>query len=277
MTTVTASLSPADDQIPVDGAATGCGAWVTDAALLGQRNLRRMLRSPDLLFYALFQPVIFILLFAYVFGGAIAVPGGNYLQFLLPGIFVQIVVFGSVAATAIGVAQDMERGVMDRFRSLPMTDSSVLMGRQFSEIVRNVISIVVMVAVGLLLGFRFHGNLTQTIAGFGLLLLFGFAFSWLAALIGLASGSTEAAQSAGMLWLFPFTFVSSAFVPTSTMPAWLRLYASHSPISALVDTLRAWFGGYADGARPLESAAWCMVIIAIFMPLAIARYRRRDV
>jgi ABC transporter DrrB family efflux protein len=263
-------------QEPKVAASTGLGWWLNDAVLLGQRNIRGILRSPDLVFYSLFQPVVFMLLFAYIFGGAINVPGMNYRQFLLPGIFVQMVVFGSVAATAIGIAEDMQRGIMDRFRSLPMTSSSVLMGRQVTEIFRNLVSIVVMVVAGLIVGFRFQGSLLDTLAGFGLLLLFGFAFSWLAALIGLSVRSAQAAQSAGLVWLFPFVFLSSAFVPTSSMPTWLRVIADYSPVTVVVNTLRAWFGGQPAGANVWISLAWAIGLIAIFMPLSIARFNRRD-
>jgi ABC transporter DrrB family efflux protein len=255
---------------------TGIGWLLTDSILLGQRNLKRILRSPDLIFYALFMPLVFMFLFVYVFGGAIHVPGMSYRQFLLPGLFVQMVIFGSVSATAIGVAEDMQRGIMDRFRSLPMTTSSVLMGRQITEILRNVITIAVMVVAGLLIGFRFRGTLAETLAGFGLLLLFGFAFSWLAAFIGLSVGSAQAAQSAGLVWLFPFVFLSSAFVPTQTMPIWLRVFAERSPITAIVNTLRAWFDGQSAGAAPWMALAWALGLIAVFMPLSIARFNRGE-
>ncbi|HEU4711119.1 MAG TPA: ABC transporter permease [Pyrinomonadaceae bacterium] len=249
--------------------------WLNDVTLMAQRNVRRMLRSPDLVFYAVLQPVVFILLFVYVFGGAMQqIPNMNYKQFLFPGIFVQTVVFGSVAATAIGVALDMQRGIMDRFLSLPISSSSVLMGRQFSEILRNVLLIVVLVVVSLIVGFRFQGSLPNVLLGMGLLLFFGFAFSWVAALIGLASGSAEAAQSAGIMWLFPFTFVSSAFVPTSTMPGWLQVYAQHSPITSMVDTLRILFNGQPATSAIWISLAWSLGITAVFMPLSIARFRR---
>jgi ABC transporter DrrB family efflux protein len=255
---------------------TGIGWLLTDSILLGQRNLKRILRSPDLIFYALFMPLVFMFLFVYVFGGAIHVPGMSYRQFLLPGLFVQMVIFGSVSATAIGVAEDMQRGIMDRFRSLPMTTSSVLMGRQITEILRNVITIAVMVVAGLLIGFRFRGTMAETLAGFGLLLLFGFAFSWLAAFIGLSVGSAQAAQSAGLVWLFPFVFLSSAFVPTQTMPIWLRVFAERSPITAIVNTLRAWFDGQSAGAAPWMALAWALGLIAVFMPLSIARFNRGE-
>jgi ABC transporter DrrB family efflux protein len=254
----------------------GIGWLLTDSILLGQRNLKRILRSPDLIFYALFMPLVFMFLFVYVFGGAIHVPGMSYRQFLLPGLFVQMVIFGSVSATAIGVAEDMQRGIMDRFRSLPMTTSSVLMGRQITEILRNVITIAVMVVAGLLIGFRFRGTMAETLAGFGLLLLFGFAFSWLAAFIGLSVGSAQAAQSAGLVWLFPFVFLSSAFVPTQTMPIWLRVFAERSPITAIVNTLRAWFDGQSAGAAPWMALAWALGLIAVFMPLSIARFNRGE-
>jgi len=275
-------MQPVSDSLNVsqplnvkDESPTGLRWWFNDVTLMAQRNIRRMLRSPDLVFYAVLQPVVFILLFVYVFGGAMQqIPNMNYKQFLFPGIFVQTVVFGSVAATAIGVAMDMQRGIMDRFLSLPISSSSVLMGRQFSEIVRNVLLIVVLVVVSLIVGFRFQGSLASVLLGMGLLLFFGFAFSWVAALIGLASGSAEAAQSAGIMWLFPFTFVSSAFVPTSTMPGWLQVYAQHSPITSMVDTLRILFNGQPPTSAIWISLAWSIGITAVFMPLAIARFRR---
>lgn len=277
-------MSTAPHDLPVaaraDAGATadlppgGLRGWLGDVAVLGRRNLQRIFRSPDLVFYALLQPLMFILLFVYVFGGAIQVPGTDYTQFLLPGIFVQMVIFGSVGATAIGVAEDMERGIMDRFRSLPMTSSSVLLGRQITEIVRNVAAIVVMIVAGLLVGFRFQGDLPAVLGAFGLLLLFGFAFSWLAAVIGLTAGSAEAAQGAGLLWLFPFTFLSSAFVPTETMPGWLRVYTDHSPVTVVVDTLRAWFTGQAAGPAAWQSLAWSVGVTAVFMPLAMYLFRK---
>jgi len=267
------------DRAPASKIETGTGLrwWFADTILLGQRNLRGILRSPDLVFYALFQPVVFMLLFVYIFGGAIQVQGASYRQFLLPGIFVQMVIFGSVAATAIGVAEDMQRGVMDRLRSLPIAGSSVLLGRQVTEIFRNLVSIAVMAVAGLIIGFRFQGSVLQTLAGFGLLLSFGFAFSWLAAMIGLSVQSVQAAQSAGLFWLFPFVFLSSAFVPTETMPTWLRIFAENSPVTSVVNALRAWFGGQPAGDSAWVSLAWIVGLIAVFMPLSIARFNRRQV
>lgn len=261
---------------PAVTATPGSGSWLTDAILLGQRNLKGILRSPDLVFYALLQPVMFMLLFVYIFGGAINVPGTSYTQFLLPGLYVQMVVFGSVAATAIGVAEDMQRGIMDRFRSLPMTTSSILLGRQVSEMFRSLVALVVLTVAGLLIGFRFQGGWPETFAGFALVLMFGFAFSWVAALIGLTVRSAQAAQSAGLFWLFPFIFLSSAFVPTETMPGWLRVVADNSPVTALVNTLRAWFGGQPAGATAWKALAWVVILTAVFMPLSIMRFNRRD-
>ncbi|WP_157248163.1 ABC transporter permease [Nonomuraea typhae] len=254
---------------------TGFSWWLRDAWLLAGRNVRRILRAPHLLvMYALIQPVMFILLFAYVFGGAIPVPGGNYVQYLLPAVFVMIVLFTSTGAVGVGIAEDMERGVMDRFRSLPMTRSSVLLGRLLSEMLRNLLSIVVMVACGLVVGFRFHAHPGRILLGFGLLLLLGFAFSWVAAYIGLLAGSVEAAQGMGMVWVFPFVFVSSAFVPTASMPDWLRAYADHSPVTVMIDTLRAWFTGRDAGSAAVQALAWAIGLTLVFMTLSVARFRR---
>jgi len=250
--------------------------WFSDAVEMANRNVKHILRSPELLMYALIQPVMFILLFTYVFGGAIQVPGDNYRQFLLPGIFVQMVLFGSVAATAVGIADDMQTGLIDRFRSMPVSRSAVLVGRTLSEIGRNVFAVVVMIVAGLLVGFRFHGTAAQTIGGFALLLLFGYAFSWLAACIGISMGSAEAAQTGGTVWLFPFTFISSAFVPAESMPGWLQAYAKHSPVTVMVDTLRAWFDGRPAGSSAWQSLAWSIGLIVVFAPIAVARYRRRS-
>jgi ABC-2 type transport system permease protein/oleandomycin transport system permease protein len=170
----------------------------------------------------------------------------------------------------------MQQGIMDRFRSLPMTCSSVLLGRQVSEIARNMASIVVMLILGYLVGFRLRGTILQTLAAFGLLISFGFAFSWLAAVIGLTARSPAAAQGAGLFWLFPFTFISGAFVPTETMPGWLQLVARNSPITAVVYAMRAWFGGQGAAAAGWQALGWTICVTAVFMPLAISRFRRRD-
>lgn len=264
---------------PAGARATGTGGlgwWCSDAWEMAVRNVRHIMRTPDLLMYALIQPVMFILLFKYVLGGAIAVPGGDYAQFLLPGVFVQMVLFGSVAGTAVGIADDMSKGILDRFRSMPMNRSAVLVGRTVSEIGRNVVAVVVMVVVGVLVGFRFEGRALPMIGAFALLFAFGYAFSWLAALIGMSVSSAEAAQAGGTAWLFPFTFISSVFVPVSSMPGWLQAYAEHSPVTVVVETLRAWFGGQDAGSDGWQALAWLVGITAVCAPLAVSRYRSKS-
>jgi ABC transporter DrrB family efflux protein len=250
--------------------------WLSDAWVVTVRHLRRIPRQPDMLVFATIQPIIFIVLFRYVFGGAIgkSVPGGDYAQFLMPGIFVQTVVFGSVAATGIGIAADMEKGIMDRFRSLPMTRTSVLLGHSLADVVRNTMTVAVMVIVGLMVGFRFEGGFLGAVGGIGMLLFFGFAFSWIAALIGLSVASVEAAQSGGFIWLFPLTFASSAFAPVETMPGWLRAFAEHNPVSVTVNMLRGFFNGTDIGTNGWQSLAWAFGVIAVFLPLAVLKFRR---
>ncbi|MDQ6874340.1 MAG: ABC transporter permease [Actinomycetota bacterium] len=253
---------------------TALGWWFSDAWVMTMRNLRRIPRTPDLLFFLTLQPILFILLFAYVFGGAIRVPGMDYKQFLMPGIFVQTVAFGSVAATGIGMAEDLQKGIIDRFRSLPMTRSSVLVGRSMSDAVRSAFSLAVMLAVGFAIGFRFQGGVAPALAGVALLLFFGFSFSWLAALVGMSVKTVEAAQSGGFIWLFPLTFASSAFVPTASMPGWLRAFAEHQPVTVTVNALRALFNGTAVGGSAWQSAVWSLAVLAVCVPLAVTKYRR---
>lgn len=250
--------------------------WLSDAWVVTLRHVRRIPRQPDMLVFGLVQPIMFIVLFVYVFGGAIgqSVPGGDYAQFLMPGIFVQTVVFGSVAATGIGIAADMEKGIMDRFRSLPMTRTSVLLGHSLADVVRNMMTVAVMVIVGLMVGFRFEGGFPEAVAGLALLLFFGFSFSWIAALIGLAVGSVEAAQSGGFIWLFPLTFASSAFAPVETMPDWLQAFAEHNPVTVTVNTLRALFNGTDLGTLGWQSLGWTLGVIAVFLPLAVRKFQR---
>jgi ABC-2 type transport system permease protein/oleandomycin transport system permease protein len=255
---------------------SGLSWWVSDVWQMVLRNVRHILRSPELVSYALIQPVMFILLFTFVFGGAISTPGGDYTQFLLPGVFVQMVLFGSVAGTTVGIATDMQRGLMDRFRSMPMSRSAVLVGRTVSEVFRNVVTAVVMVVVGLLVGFQFLEGLLPALGGMLLLLLFGYSLSWFAAFIGLSVGSAEAAQTAGTVWTFPFSFISSAFVPTESMPGWLRVYADYSPMTAVVNAMRSLFSGAPAGTYVLQTLAWSIGLILVFAPLAVRKYRSRS-
>ncbi|HEV2581420.1 MAG TPA: ABC transporter permease, partial [Ktedonobacteraceae bacterium] len=207
---------------------------IADALVLAKRHLVQIPRIPEELVFATIQPVMFVLLFRYVFGGAIAVSGTSYVNYLMAGIFAQTVIFGSTT-TGIGLATDLQKGLVDRFRSLPMAKSAVLTGRTISDLVRNVFVVIVMWTVGLLVGFRPQGDVISWFGGAGILILTSFAFSWISATIGLLVSSVEAAHSAGFIWLFPLTFASSAFVPTSSMPNWLRAFAEHQPVSLIVN------------------------------------------
>jgi ABC-2 type transport system permease protein/oleandomycin transport system permease protein len=250
-----------------------------DAMVLAWRSLLQTLRVPELIVFVTIQPIMFVLLFRYVFGGAIRVPGGEYVNFLMPGIFVQTVAFGGVT-TGIGLAEDMQRGLIDRFRSLPMSSSAVLTGRTVADLGRNLFTVIVMLIVGFLVGFRPHGTVAEFLLGIAALMGFSFAFSWISAFIGLVVRSVEAAQSAGFIWLFPLTFASSAFVPVQTMPSWLQGFAQHNPVTVLANSLRGLFHvdpslTVADTRWALiQSAAWIAGILLVFVPLAVIRYRR---
>jgi ABC transporter DrrB family efflux protein len=247
---------------------------LADALVLAKRNLLRIPRIPEELVFATIQPIMFVLLFAYVFGGAINVRGPTYINFLMAGIFVQTVAFGSVS-TGIGLAEDLQKGIVDRFRSLPMSRSAVLTGRTIADLVRNTFVVLVMLVVGLLVGFRPEGSVVGWIAGTGLLLLFGFALSWVGAPIGLLVRNVEAAQSAGFVWLFPLTFASSAFVLTATFPAWLRAFADHQPVTQVVNAVRAFSLGQPVGSAGVAALLWCLGILVVFIPLSVWAYDRR--
>ncbi len=244
-----------------------------DAVVMTRRNIRRTIRTPQLLVFSTIQPVMFVLLFRYVFGGAIHTPGMSYVDYLIPGIMVQTVAFGG-GQTAVGLAADLRTGMMDRFRSLPMARSAVLAGRTLADMTRNFFVVLLMVGVGTLVGFRFHNGLGNAIAAVLLAILFGFAFSWMFALIGMLVGEPETAQVAGFLPIFPLVFASSTFAPTVTMPSWLRAFAEHQPVTATVDSIRALTQG-GDVQGPLTtSLLWIAGILIVFVPLAVARYRR---
>lgn len=249
-----------------------------DAMVLARRSLLQTLRVPELIVFVTIQPVMFVLLFRYVFGGAIHVPGGQYVNFLMPGIFVQTVAFGGVT-TGIGLAEDMQRGLIDRFRTLPMSSSAVLTGRTIADLGRNLFTVAVMLAVGFAVGFRPGGTIFEFLLALLVLMGFSFAFSWVSAFIGLAVRSAEAAQSGGFIWLFPLTFASSAFVPVETMPSWLQGFAKHNPVSVVADSLRGLFHvnpslTTADTRWALiQSAAWILAILLVFVPVSVIRYR----
>jgi ABC-2 type transport system permease protein/oleandomycin transport system permease protein len=246
---------------------------VSDALVLTGRSLRHVLRSPELLVFSTIQPVMFVVLFRYVLGGAIKLPPGvSYVNYLMAGIFVNTVAFGSFS-TGIGLAEDLQNGLVDRFRSLPMSRAAVLIGRTLSDLVRNVFTGTVMFGVGVLVGFRPQGSALAIAAAVGLLLLFGYAFSWIGATIGLAVRNVEAVQSFGLIWLFPLIFASSAFVPTATMPDGLRQFAEHQPITEVVDAVRGWLLGTPVHSAGWQALAWGVGIVAVFVPLSVHVYR----
>lgn len=241
------------------------------------RHLRIVPRSPELLMFATIQPIMFVLLFSYVFGGAIEIPGyADYDQFLMPGIFAQSVVFGS-AFTSIGIAEDMQKGYIDRLRSLPMARSAVLVGRTVSDFVRNCITFTVMLFVAFLLGFRFEGSLFEAFLATALLLLFSYSLSWVQALIGLSVSSVEAANSGGFIWMFPLTFVSSAFVETSQLPGWLQPVARNNPFTIATNACRGLYNGLPIGSDGWIAVAWSIGLVIVFAAISIRKFSRSTV
>jgi ABC-2 type transport system permease protein/oleandomycin transport system permease protein len=241
--------------------------------VIAERNLVRLPRAPDLLLAFTVQPIMFVLLFRYVFGGAIRTPGFSYVDFLIPGIIVQNIAFGGFV-TALGLNEDVHKGLIDRFRSLPMARPAVLAGRTLADVVTNSLSVTVLLVTGVIIGFSFHASLLHVIAGIALLLLFGYAFSWVFAFLGLLVSSPEAANSVGFIAVFPLTFVSSAFVPVGSMPAVLRAFANVNPFTIVVDAMRHLWIGAPAGNSVWGAVVWAFVIIGVFAPLAVARYRR---
>jgi ABC-2 type transport system permease protein/oleandomycin transport system permease protein len=266
---VTTPAPAADHDVP------GGLLWaLRDSVNEAGRHLRAVPRSPELMVFAALQPVMFVLLFVYVFGGAIAVPGySSYTQYLIPGIFAQTVVFGS-SFTAVGLAEDLQKGFVDRLRSLPISQSAVLVGRTLSDLTRNVFTFVIMFAVAFAIGFRLEGGLWDGLLATLLLLYFSYAFSWIQAYIGLSVKSVEAANSAGFIWMFPMTFVSSAFVPTETMPEWLRPIADHNPFTKVTNAARALYSGNPVGNDAWIALAWATGITVVFAALAIRAFHR---
>ena len=246
---------------------------LSDTWVLAKRAFLRILRAPDLVLAFTVQPIMFVLLFAYVFGGAIETPGYDYIDFLIPGILVQTMSFGGFV-TALGLAEDLKKGLVDRFRSLPMARSAVLAGRTLADVATNAISITVMLVVGVIIGFSFDAPFLHIVAGILLLLLFGYAFSWVFAFIGLTSSSPEAAQSLGFIIIFPLTFISSAFVPPDSMPAALQAFAEVNPFTIAVDAMRALFLGAPAGNNVWGAVVWSAGIAAFFAFLAVAKYKR---
>jgi ABC transporter DrrB family efflux protein len=246
---------------------------VVDTLIIAERNVVRLPRAPELLIGFTIQPIMFVLLFRYVFGGAIRTPGYTYVEFLIPGIIVQNTAFGGFA-TALGLNEDVRKGLIDRFRSLPMSRAAVLGGRTLADIVTNSLSIGILLLTGVIIGFGFKAGVGEAIGGVALLLLFGYAFSWFLAFIGLLVKSSESVNSVGFIAVFPLTFISSAFVPVASMPSGLRNFAEINPFTVIVDALRhLWLGAPAHN-YVWGAVVWSLVIVGVFAPLAVARYRR---
>jgi ABC-2 type transport system permease protein/oleandomycin transport system permease protein len=254
-------------------ARTRLGGAVGDTLAIAGRNLRAMQRVPEVIVFSTIQPVIFVLMFRYVFGGAIRIPGVPYVDFLMAGIFVQTVTFGSIN-TGVGLAEDLQKGLIERFRSLPMARSAVLAGRAVADMVRNLVVIILMVVVGVLVGFRIHTGAVAFLGAVVIMLLFGLAMSWVMAFIGLTTKNAEAAQAAAFPIMALLVFASNSFVLTSTMPGWLQVYANHQPVTASVNAVRALVLGGPTAGRVLGAVLWMVAIIAVFAPLAVARYRK---
>jgi ABC-2 type transport system permease protein/oleandomycin transport system permease protein len=236
------------------------------------RHLKALPRNPELLVFAVLQPIMFVVLFVYVFGGSIEVPGySNYKQYVIPGIFAQTVLFGSIY-TGLGIAEDLKKGFIDRLRSLPMAPSAMLIGRTMSDVVRNALSFTVMLVVAFIIGFRFEGSLGEAAVATLLLFLFAYAFSWIQAYTGLVAGSAEAVNSIAFLWMFVATFISSAFVAPENMPSWLQPIAEHNPVSIVTDASRALYNGRDAGADPWIALAWAAGITLVFATLSIRKY-----
>ena len=254
-----------------------------DGFNIARRNMIKVRRVPEILISVLVTPVILIVMFAYVFGGAIDIDGGSYREFLVAGVFAMNVVFGATF-TGAGLAEDMQKGIIDRFRSLPMSRSAVVFGRTASDVVYNVLSLAVMAGAGLLVGWRINTSVIEAAAGFLLLLAFAYSISWVMALVGLMVPAPEAVNNASIMVLFPLTFLANTFVPADTMPTALRVFAEWNPVSAVAQATRELFGNIPAGtpdptAWPLQNpvlytAIWIVVLIGVFAPLSIRRYRK---
>jgi len=269
------SLSTSGSALPLRGAQPERLAFtaLSDALAVAWRGLITYRRVPQLLVFSTIQPVVFVLMFRYVFGGAIHVPGVNYVNFLMPGIFVQTSVFGAIG-TAIGLAADVKSGLLERFLSLPMARSAVLTGRTVADLGRNVFVVVLMSGVGFLVGFRVQTNAFKFVAAMLLVLAFGYALSWVFGTLGLLLRDPESAQAAAFPIMAPLVFASSAFVPVATMPGWLQPFADHQPVSVTASAARALTLGTPATSYLLQSIGWIVGILLVFIPLAVWRYRR---
>jgi ABC transporter DrrB family efflux protein len=273
-TTATTTSSPLASSIPKRSADSGGLKWaISDTLAITQRNLTGMFRVPQILVFSLVQPVIFVLMFRYVFGGSITIPGLNYVDYLMPGIFVQTATFGAIN-TAVGLAEDKGKGLLERMQSLPMARSAVLTGRVLADTTRNVFIVLLMLAIGLAVGFRPSTNPLMIAAGLGVMILFGIALCWLFVTIGLSVSNGEAAQAASFPLLAPLTFASNLFASPDTMPGWLQWWARHQPVSATADAVRACMNGGPTATKLITAISWSLGMSALFATIAITRYRK---
>lgn len=281
MTAVPTAVVPAESL----GMGERLSMVLSDSLTITKRNVLKIRRVPDVLIFSTLSPIMFVLLFAYIFGTAIKVPGleGGYREFIIAGIFVQTVVFGSTF-TGLSLAEDMQKGIIDRFRSLPMAPSSVLIGRTVSDVVINVVSLVVMSLTGLVVGWRIRGSLLDAVLAYALLLLFAYAISWIMAVVGLLVHTPEVFNNASFMVIFPLTFLANTFVPLQELPAPLRIFAEWNPVSALAQATRELFGNSSpvvdeSNAWSLQhpvatTLIWVVIILAVFVPLALRQYRK---
>ncbi|HLF60925.1 MAG TPA: ABC transporter permease [Acidimicrobiia bacterium] len=256
---------------------------LSDGAVVAKRNLLKITRLPDLLVFSTVQPIMFVLLFAYVFGSAIDVPGVSYTDYLMGGIFVQTVVFGATI-TGAGLADDIKKGIIDRFRSLPMARSAVLVGRTTSDLLNNALVVAIMAVTGLIVGWGIHTSFWEAAGGFALLLMFSYAISWMMATVGLSVSSVEVVQNASFLVIFPLTFISNAFVPITNFPPVLKTFAEWNPVSAVAQAVRELFGNTSPLFPPpdvwplqnavLASSIWIVIFLVVFVPLAVSRFKK---
>ena len=247
---------------------------VSDTSVIAQRQLRKVLRRPMYVVYLFVQPVILVLLFRYVFGGAIATGGVSYVDYLMPGIIAMTAVFGALT-TGLGITEDLAAGVIDRFRSLPIAHSALLIGRTAADLATNAVSIVVILALGFVIGFRPSEPVWSVALAPALILAFAYVFSWISAFVGISVRNPETAQSIGFIWVFPLVFASSAFVPTDTMPAGVRAFADVNPVTLVVDAARALMIGHGDALAPaLGTLAWLAALLVVFVPLSVRALRK---
>jgi ABC transporter DrrB family efflux protein len=281
MSQTTTTTTATTDRLPA-----GDGSWrdtLSDIGVIAHRNVIKITRVPEVLVFVLLSPIMFVLLFAYVFGNSIDIQGTSYREFLIAGIFAQTVLFGATF-TGAGIAEDMQKGIIDRFKSLPMSRSAVLAGRTASDVIYNVLSVAIMALTGLAVGWRIRGSILEAVAGFALLLLFAYAISWVMAWVALLVPSVEVINNASFMVIFPLTFIANTFVPSDDLPGPLRTFAEWNPVSAVTQAARELFGNIPPGTPEptawalqnpvLYTLIWVVITVAVFAPLSVSRYQR---